>query len=350
MSLDTLWYTRCPVPTASGIAIQLGHIDAEFASDGLDIRSLASSPDDRVRASHYLMFGTDLFRHGGNTPPIVATSRGAELTIVAFSWTYSRQPVLTLPNSGIQTAADLKGKRLALARRVNDPVDFWYYLTLRTYSKVLAAAGLTLDDVELVELPIERQFLKDANPVTNQQGALWGACANAGLQTEEALALVRGEVDAIASEAASAVNLENTLRLNVVADAAELPDIASNAIPLTFSVTTSLLDERPDLVERWLARVIEASNWAKENEREAKRIIAAEAGIPEDFVDEAYSPEVHQQLDLLIDQRSIDGLQAQADHLLKFNRIDRPVNAASLVDPAPLEAAQNLLAGHAVRS
>ena len=34
MSIDTLWYTRCPVPTAFSIAVQRGLLDEEFGADG----------------------------------------------------------------------------------------------------------------------------------------------------------------------------------------------------------------------------------------------------------------------------------------------------------------------------
>ena len=34
-SIDTLWYTRCPVPTPLGLAAKLGWFDTEFAPDGI---------------------------------------------------------------------------------------------------------------------------------------------------------------------------------------------------------------------------------------------------------------------------------------------------------------------------
>jgi ABC-type nitrate/sulfonate/bicarbonate transport system substrate-binding protein len=42
--LDQLWYTRCPVPTASGIAIHHGWINEEFAKDGIAVSSCAPRP------------------------------------------------------------------------------------------------------------------------------------------------------------------------------------------------------------------------------------------------------------------------------------------------------------------
>jgi hypothetical protein len=33
--LDQLWYTRCPVPTASGLAYNLGWLTSALGADGL---------------------------------------------------------------------------------------------------------------------------------------------------------------------------------------------------------------------------------------------------------------------------------------------------------------------------
>jgi len=38
MSIDTLWYTRCPAPTAATIAIRNGWLEEEFARDGIAVR------------------------------------------------------------------------------------------------------------------------------------------------------------------------------------------------------------------------------------------------------------------------------------------------------------------------
>ena len=39
-TLDRIWFTRCPVPTASGIAFKLGWLEEEFARDGLPVSTL----------------------------------------------------------------------------------------------------------------------------------------------------------------------------------------------------------------------------------------------------------------------------------------------------------------------
>jgi ABC-type nitrate/sulfonate/bicarbonate transport system substrate-binding protein len=81
----------------------------------------------------------------------------------------------------------------------------------------------------------------------------------------------------------------------VVGDVGRLPDIASrinNIAPTVFTVRGELLDERPDLVARYLEQAIRTERWARENQAEAKRLIARDSSIAEELVDLAYSPKV----------------------------------------------------------
>ena len=50
---DALWYTRCPVPTALGIAVHRGWFDEEFGPDGITLNSLQETADAGKRESHF---------------------------------------------------------------------------------------------------------------------------------------------------------------------------------------------------------------------------------------------------------------------------------------------------------
>lgn len=39
-TVDTVWFTRCPVPTATGLAYKLGWLEEEFARDGIALKTL----------------------------------------------------------------------------------------------------------------------------------------------------------------------------------------------------------------------------------------------------------------------------------------------------------------------
>jgi ABC-type nitrate/sulfonate/bicarbonate transport system substrate-binding protein len=355
MTVDTLWYSYCPGPNAVGIAGHLGWLTDEFAPDGITVRTLASSPAPSadVRDAHQLVPKLELFghllRHGGNPPPLVALSKGVDIRIVGLTWTESTRRVLAFEESGIRTPADLAGRRLALPRRRGVAVDYLRSVTLRTYSEALASAGLTLDDVELVEIDSSRAFGRHVaapeKPVS-YTSTLWGAWTNASSQREELLALARGEIDALASEHAQAAHLQATLSLHTVFDTFTLPTPAGRASgdqPLVLTVDGALLRDRPDLIARWIARSLDAADWARVSRSKARRFIAADAGLPEELIDVAYSPEVHEQLGIDLDDRSLEGLQVQHDHLLAHGFLPGGgFEIERFVDRGPLAEAQKL--------
>ena len=123
--VDTLWYTRCPVPTPLGIAAQLGWIEEEFNADGIAVRTLQDEADPSLRESHFDHKLDNSFRQGGNVPAIWARSAGRETRVVGLTWTDEAQVILTLPKSGIRSVGDLKGRKLAVATRPQDQIDFW---------------------------------------------------------------------------------------------------------------------------------------------------------------------------------------------------------------------------------
>lgn len=45
---STLWFTRCPVPTATGIAADRHWLSEEFAPDGIEVRSLQDAAPTRT--------------------------------------------------------------------------------------------------------------------------------------------------------------------------------------------------------------------------------------------------------------------------------------------------------------
>jgi len=343
----TLWYTRCPVPTAFSIAIQKGWLDDEFAGDGIAIRSLASVQERGVRQSHFDATQPNFFRHGGNGPPIIARSRGADIRVVALSWNRGYKVILALPESGIRTAADLKGKRISVPRRINDSVDFWRAAVLRGFDHVLRGAGLSFDDVIPVEVATGRTFVEDTRAGAERNASLWDARFMLGHQREEAFALVRGQVDAIYSHGAIAALVEGFLGATTVAEfgGETAPGgLANNDRPYVLTVSGKLIDERQDLVARWLTRVLAAADWAQRHEAESKQIIAAETGLAVELVDRAYSPLIHRELALGLGSDQIDALKSQYQHLLTQNFLTQSVDIDTFIDPRPLAAARELLA------
>jgi ABC-type nitrate/sulfonate/bicarbonate transport system substrate-binding protein len=224
-------------------------------------------------------------------------------------------------------------------------------VTLRTYTEALASAGLTFDDVELVEIEAGPWGIADAarpsgREVTHTAG-IGGARSNASTHRVEAMALIRGEVDVLAAEHSQAVHLQATLRLRTVFDTALSPTPegrASGDQPLVLTASGVLLAERPDIVARSIARALDTADWARAHPAAARHLIARDAGLAEDLVDDAYSPAVHEELAIDLEERSIAALRVQHDHLLAHGFLDRPVEIERFVEQAPLAAAHELRA------
>jgi ABC-type nitrate/sulfonate/bicarbonate transport system substrate-binding protein len=327
-----------------------GALRDEFADDGIVVRSLAASADPATRAAHYLHSLPHLVRHGGNIPPLVALDRGADLRVVALSWTDVSLPMLALPESGIACAADLRGRRIAVPRRPGEPLDCWRPAVLGGIERILAGAGLRLGDVRLVDIPVHRSFVSGARATPDETASLWGSGFVTALQREEVAALVRGEVDAIFSEGGMAVAIASLTGARAIADLADRGDPAERVglpLPSVVSVSGALADERPDLVARWLACVIEAADWAARHPVAIRRVLAQELGIAEDQVAPALSADAHRQLGIGLGPALLAALSDQADLLLRHGFIRRPLRLADAVDPAPLERARAIVAARA---
>lgn len=346
MTIDTVWYTRCPVPTAFSLAVEQGWIDSAAAGEGLIARSLSASTDPKVRQAHFDQNLSAFFRHGGNIPPIVARSRGVDVRVIGLSWADVPQQLLTLPGSGIGAPGDLRGRRLSLPRRVNSSVDFVRATVLRGYEKALAVAGLGLDDVELVDIVVERTFIEDSTASTGERDSLWDAGYLTGFQREEAAALADGTVDVVFASGGHAGRLRKATGAHVVIDVGAFDDWArnvNNGNPAALTVTGDLLDERPEVVARVLAAVIRAGHWAVDEPEVARPILARESGVAVEDLDAAYTPDVAAQLDVDLSKARLAALEDQVDLLARHGFLAGPVDFEAFVDDRPLRAARELL-------
>ncbi|MGH8264997.1 MAG: ABC transporter substrate-binding protein [Steroidobacteraceae bacterium] len=344
MTIETLWYTRCPAPTAASVAIREGWLAAEFEPDGIAVRSLASSHDQSVHLSHYTHSQPNSFRFGGYVPPLIAASRGAELRILGISWPDRSAAVFTLADSGIRSAAQLRGRRFAVPKRMHDSVDWWRALVLAGFDNALRVAGLERNDVELVDIEVHKPYVADASAGQAAGQSLWGARSQFAVQRDEIVALLRGQVDVIFSDAAMGALVSAFLGLHPVIDltAPEETGDVRNGQPLLLTASGTLIEQRPDLVDRWLARLLDADAWAREHAERVTQIVAQDTGLPEDFVAAAYSARVHRQLDLSLAPLRLAMLKDKYDGLLRHGFLARPLELDTIVDPAPLQRAREL--------
>lgn len=337
---DTLWYTRCPGPSAAVVAINLGWLEREFAPDGIAVKSLAASGDRAVHQSHYRHTQPNSFRFGGYVPPLLAKAAGSDLKVIGIAWADRLAGVFALPEGPVKTAADLKGRRLSLPVRAED--DWWRGQVLAGYEFALETVGLSLDDVELVEVPVKRAYVEDATSGETVGQSLWGARSQLALQREEIAALIQGRVDAVYSDAALGALLQAFTGARPIVQIVAQHDSGTGdfGYPTVLTVSGGVLRERPDLVDRWVGRLLDANDWALAYRDATRRIIAQESGLPEDLVEVAHSPRVYGQLDVDLSPRLVRVFRQRHDSLLRHGLIRNPIDFEEFIDAGPLYRAR----------
>ncbi|MFJ2954492.1 ABC transporter substrate-binding protein [Streptomyces sp. NPDC087270] len=328
---DEIWFTRCPVPTATGIAADRGTLAAEFAPDGIAVRSLRDAADDErsdgLPRSHFTHELTALFREGGNVPALWARSRGEATRVIALTWIEERQSILVRADSDLRTPEQLRGRRLAVPRH-DIAIDFWRAMALHGHAGALGLAGLTLDDARLVEVPGVRQ----------------------GQWEGELAALRDGRVDAVYVKGAVAVETARRYGAEVAIDLDAVPDRRSrvnNGTPRPITVHQRLLDERPELVTRFLAVLLDAAEWAAAHPGDLARILGAETGAGPDGVADAYRAGTAGSLGLDLSEERLTLLAEQERFLYAHGFLPEPVDVAGWADHEPLRRARELRAARA---
>lgn len=342
--LDTLWYTRCPVPTGLGIALQKGWLEESFRSQCTNVQSLRESDDKAVRESHFDHTLQNSVRHGGNIPALWARAAGRDTRVLGLSWSDETQLILTLPDSGIKTVRDLKGRRFGLPRWTSAQIDFSRAQAIRGLENALKLEGLAVNDVELVDYIIEAGQ-SDA-PAVRAAGSNVFSGRRSGGQSAELPGLLRGQVDAIFLKGASAAHTASQFGLHTVIDTGAHPDPlirANNGTPRTLTVDQNLLENHFDSAVRIVEQVLRAEDWARRNPDETRRFLARESNSSEYWVTVAYGEDAHLRLDTDLSETSIAGLQDFSDFLFRWQFLPNPVDVRSWIDPRPFETAQSLL-------
>lgn len=346
--LDTLWYTRCPVPTGLGIAIQQGWLIEAFAAQGTKVESLLESNDFKVRESHFSHTLQNSVRHGGNIPAISARSRGRDTRLLGLSWADEAQLILTTPESGITTVRDLKGRRFGLPNWKNVEIDFTRAQAIRGLENALRLEGLEVADVEIVNSDIDSHY-SDGQSTSIGGAVTWTgrSTSRARASNLELIALLRGEVDAIFLKGAHGAQAAHQFGLTKVIDTGAHPDPlvrSNNGTPRTLAVDGHLLAQHFDAAVTIVEQVLRAEQWAHQHPSEVRRYLGRETNASEYWVQAAYGEDAHRKLNTNLAETSINALQDFTNFLHRWGFIPEAFAVSDWIDPRPLAEAQARLA------
>lgn len=341
---NQLWFTRCPVPTATGLAYKLGWLNEEFKDDGIAVDTLQDNRE--LGRHHYDHQLPSLIREGGNLLALAARAQGAPTRLIGLTWIDEWQTILVRPDSGITKPADLKGKRLALPDYSESTIESHSRgssiargMSLHGYKGALAYAGLTFDDVDFVEVPSNR-----GNPVTVSGGGNNNGLTNlwSGLQY-----LADGLVDAVYVKGASAVDAARAVGAVVGIDLDQLPERrfrVNNGTPRPITVHESLIDDHFDVLVRFLDQTLRAADWAAENLDGVQAILKSETRGSDGAVAAAYRGDFHKTLHPDLSAERLQLFEQQKKFMWLHGFQERDFDFEGWVDPRPLEAAHKLRA------
>lgn len=280
-----------------------GLLEKEFAKDGIKVE--LSTFDGGSAASVALGSGAIDLTYIGNNPSLRLAASGANVKAIGLSsWVPSNETlVLVRPDSDLKTLADLKGKKVA-------------YLsgTVRhsTLAKALAKDGLSIDDIESLNLGIE----------------------NSGP------ALVRGDVDALVESGGAAQKLVDEGAARILYDAAVSGD-PEWAVPHIISANGDFAAKYPDILARILAVDIETARWTEQHPQETISIFVEETGNSEGAVQATYASGFYQNPE--ITDRAIAALKEEEAFMAANDLLDGKVNYDTWIDRSFYEAALKLV-------
>ena len=336
--LDTLWYTRCPVPTGLGIAVQKGWLQDTVGALGTEVQSLRESTEKAVRESHFDHTLRNSVRHGGNIPAIWARAQGRETRVIGLSWADEVQLILTRADSGIKTVKDLNDRRFGLPDWAGAQIDFTRAQALRGLENALKLEGLQVGDVQLVNFRYDGTF---SDPQVQTVNGTPVSAQRVEGRNLELVGLLRGEVDAIFLKGANAARQAHEFDLHTVIDTGSHPEPlirSNNGTPRTLAVDLNLLDQHFDVATGILDSVLRAEQWAHTHPDETRRYLARETNSSEYWVSAAYGDDAHLRLRTELDEQAIAALQDFTHFLHRWRFIPKSFDVRDWIDPRPLQA------------
>jgi ABC-type nitrate/sulfonate/bicarbonate transport system substrate-binding protein len=335
-ALHEIWHARCPVPTPLSVAAQLGWVEKALHQIGdIRLRSLPETSDPVEPAQYHESALPNSFRQGGSVPAIWARANGQQTRVIGLSWTDEYQAVIAMPQAGLTAIGQLRGRRIGIPRH-DVTLDHSRAAALRAFSAILATEGLSLADVDLVDLhdhPVP-SVTRDGTVIATGNGR-----RGRYRYTSEVHALARGDVDAVYVKDTSGAQATHLLGAMVIGNIGFHPDAyvrINNGTPRPLTVSQYLLDHHPDVVRGLLTQVMLAGEWAHANREATITLVARETGWAESWVRYGYGDDVHKNLRLGLPPSWVTGLDTYKNFLAAHGFLAGNFDINDWIDPAPL--------------
>jgi len=276
-----VYYTNCPLISASNVDQELGWTREEFKKIGVKYAFMRSVPETDWYP-HYIHNQDNLIRFGGLFPPIhvqadIRRTRLLGLTQAPFEGGC----MMVRAKDDLYRMADLKGKKIGLSKSLNTlKNDWWRIQEEQGIELMLRMNGMTRRDVQIVEFPYPDDWYNKPEMLAPMENPseLWlkrdhkHDLAFRPLET----ALLEGKVDAIYSQSEVFQHLqEATGELAAIEDLSRYPDwrLQIANIPAIITCTDVMAEQHPELVVTFMKGMIKVGRWANDYKHAAAAIL-----------------------------------------------------------------------------
>jgi ABC-type nitrate/sulfonate/bicarbonate transport system substrate-binding protein len=345
-----VYYTNCPLVSASNVDQELGWTREEFKKIGVKYAFMRSRRENDWYP-HYIHNLDNLFRFGGLFPPVhvQADIRRTRLLGVTHA-PHEGGCMMVRSRDNIYLMKDLKGKKIGLSKSLNKiKNDWWRIQEHQGIELMLRMNGMTMKDVQIVEFPYADDWYNDPkmlDPMENPS-ELWlkrdhkRDLAFRPLET----ALLTGVVDAIYTQSKPFQHLqEATGQMKAIEDLSRYPDWTLQVanIPAAITCTDVMAKQHPELVVTFMKGMIKVGRWANEHKHAAAAILDKQTFYLD--VEDTYEGIKHIDMVPNLSPQNLVSVEIGKDFMLSHGYIKRDFDVKKWAAPEFLEqAAKELL-------
>ncbi len=275
-----VYYTNCPLVSASNVDQELGWVREEFKKIGVKYSFLRSVRENDWYP-HYIHNLDNLFRFGGLFPPIQVHADIRRTRLLGVTHVYEGGVMMVRSRDNIYRMSDLKGKKIGLSKSMNQiKNDWWRIQEHQGIELMLRLNGMTMKDVQIVEFPYADDWYNNPamlDPIENPS-ELWlkrdhkHDLAFRPLET----ALEKGVIDAMYSQSkVLSVLSETTGKFKSIEDLSKYPDWTLQVanVPAVITCSDVMAEQHPELVITFLKGLIKVGRWSNEHKHAAAAIL-----------------------------------------------------------------------------
>ena len=276
-----VYYTNCPLVSASNVDQELGWTKSEYKKMGVNYLYMRARTENDWYP-HYIHNMDNLIRFGGLFPPINVHADIRRTRLLGVTQVYEGGVMMVRARDDIYRMCELKGKKIGISKSMNQiKNDWWRIQEHQGIELMLRMNGMTMDDIELVEFPYADDWYNDpkmVGPTMENPSELWlkrdhkHDLAFRPLET----ALEKGVIDAMYSQSKVLSCLsEVTGKFKAIEDLSRYPDWTLQVanVPAVITCSDVMAEKHPELAVAFMKGMIKVGRWANEHKHAAAAIL-----------------------------------------------------------------------------